>query len=253
MCCPESQYIIGPNQETCGTICSGSDYAPPTIEKQIVKELNLFASDDKPTESIFLVNASLSTPLIKQLKIDIALNGIQDIKHIAYFDYDYKTETLNGKTINDRDRIDEQECDTCKKLLLNFKNSKLTVSEKQNLYLNLQNQIISHNPLNLYLSLETIIKKFSLDKKLEVPSYMIDSVIAEQLKIAIDTILLNSSFSDEINNFSYTEAFQFAYYFISLNLQLQRNYLLEISFASIQLLYQPYFKSRTGDDAPIPN
>lgn len=190
-------------------------------------------------------------------KIILTFISVLIHKHIAYFDYDYETETLNGETINDQNRIAKQSCDTCQKLLLKFKNSKLTTSEKRNLYQNLQSQIISHNPLNLYLSLETMIRNFSLKKpelgKLEVPGYMIESVIAEQLKIAIDTILLNSSYSDEINNFSYTEAFNFAYYFISLNLQLQRVYLLQISFSNIQILYQPYFKKRIDDEPYIPN
>jgi len=78
-----------------------------------------------------------------------------------------------------------------------------------------------------------MVQKFNIDP----PSEMIENVIYNELLMVINMILLNSILGDELNNYSYSEAFTFLYYFISLNLQLLRSYLLHRCNGNICLYY----------------
>ena len=229
ICCP------------CG--CEPEDYVPP--KKNADNEYNVNAAYDNE----YKVNAAFSDENIVERKRSIVLNGIQTIKHIAYLDYDYAggffTGSLNGENITSRKR-DEEKHNTCEKLIFTFRNSNLSLTEKKNLYRQLLNSISNHNSLNLFLSLQTIILSNSVG--LSVPDAVIEDVIVKEAKNIINVILLNATYSEEFNNYNYSEAFNFGYYFITLNLQLMRSYVFARCFADIQTIYGPsYFpKYHTG-------
>jgi hypothetical protein len=80
------------------------------------------------------INPAFSTREIVERKKQIALDGINKIKHIAYLDF--KDGYLNGKPIDNRKRIEEEQCNTYKKIYTKFKNSNLSRLELKNLYTN---------------------------------------------------------------------------------------------------------------------
>jgi hypothetical protein len=222
--------------QCCPDGCITEDYISP--EKRLNNnKINATFSD------VYKINAAFSDEMIVERKREITLNAIQTIKYIAYLDYDWKggvkTGSLNGKNITDPKRAEEQE-NTCEKLLLKYRNIKLTLEEKRNLYLQLLNSIIRNNPFHLHVSLRTIISDNSVG--LEVPDDILDAAINKQLKIIINVILLNAIiFSDEVDNYNYSELFNFGYYFIILNLQVMRSYVLARCFSEIQQIYGPSY------------
>lgn len=175
-------------------------------------------------------NISFSDLKIRKLKRQIIDKEIDNLKQFGYFKYHKGrvTETYNlldtdNFTINPK----PSESEKCKQLLQKFKNTKLSLPEKKNLYRNLHSSIENHNNLNLYLNLRSMIKKNKLCNH-EIPTEYLDNIIRKQLSYGIDCILLYSQYTDEINNFNYSEAFNFGYSFLYTNLYILR-YLIIVS------------------------
>ncbi len=226
------------SQETSSAQCSncpGDDYTQ-------CNDPNCIRKNQYGIENLSLINPSLymnvafSNKQIAEQKKNLVLNGIESIKHIAYLDLSDETIYLDIRTM-------EEQIDKCKKLLKKFKSSQLSNKEKNNLYANIQSQFLSHNTLNLYLGVNVVIKKQGIT---QATSEIIENTISKRLKTAIDTILLNATFSDECNNYNYTEAYNFLYYFVSLNLHLLRNKILAKSSAAIFRMY--YFDGQVNNN-----
>ena len=199
------------------TNCAGDDFHPQDIINPALS-----------------MNVAFSNRQIREEKKNLILSGIEQIKHLAYLNLDVDKTLINGKLIGTHEQLKEDQTDTCKKLLEKSKNSKLSLKEKTNLYRNIQAQITSHNTLYLYLGTNVIIQKYNIKN---VPSEIIDNIVAQRIQIAINMILLNATYGNELNDYNYTEAFSFIYYFINLNLQLMRKILLEQCAGEIFEMY----------------
>jgi len=70
-----------------------------------------------------------------------------------------------------------------------------------------------------------------------IPSEYIQNIIQNKIQNTIDNIILYSEYGEKINDYNYTEAFNFAYYFLTLNLTILRE---DIKLMCIMDIKQSY-------------
>ena len=103
---------------------------------------------------------------------------------------------------------DKNKYENCLALRSKTKTSKLSFTERKNLYNNIKSQILSQNTLNLDLYLAYSLKKSGYPS---LPDTFIANTVSTTLTQAIWTIFLNTEYGEEALQYNYSEAFNFFY------------------------------------------